>query len=154
MGSLIETKNLQTLFPIIKGLFQKTVGYVRAVDGINLKIERGEWLGLVGESGCGKTTLGKTILHLTRATSGHIYFEMPDEARSELDILESQGEHQNELNALNEKYDISTYSGTKLKQLRRRMQLVYQDPFTSLDPRMRNQRYVIGTYNRQQAYGP
>ena len=137
MGSLIETKNLKTLFPIVRGLFQKTVGYVRAVDGINLKIETGEWLGLVGESGCGKTTLGKTILHLTRATSGHIYMEMPDEVRSELDILESQGDHEKELVVINEKYDISRYSGTKLKQLRRRMQIVYQDPFSSLDPRMR-----------------
>ena len=137
MGSLIETKELKTLFPITKGLFQKTVGYVRAVDGINLKIEKGDWLGLVGESGCGKTTLGKTILHLTRATSGYIYLEMPDEVRSELDILESQGAHQKELDAINEKYDISKYAGTKLKQLRRKMQIVYQDPFTSLDPRMR-----------------
>jgi len=137
VGSLIETKDLKTLFPIVKGLFQKTVGYVRAVDGINLKIEKGEWLGLVGESGCGKTTLGKTILHLTRATSGYIYMEMPDEVRSELAVLESQGGHQKELDAINEKYDISRYSGSKLTLLRRRMQIVYQDPFTSLDPRMR-----------------
>jgi ABC-type oligopeptide transport system ATPase subunit len=69
---LIETKDLKTLFPITAGLFRKVVGNVRAVDGINLQIEKGQWLGLVGESGCGKTTLGKTILRLIRPTSGHI----------------------------------------------------------------------------------
>ena len=152
--SLIETKDLKTLFPIIKGLFQKTVGYVRAVDGINLKIEKGEWLGLVGESGCGKTTLGKTILNLTRATSGHIYMEMPDEVRSELDILESQGDIKKELDAINEKYDISRYSGTKLKLVKAQDANRLSGPFYFPGSQDENQRYVIGTYNREQAYGP
>jgi oligopeptide/dipeptide ABC transporter ATP-binding protein len=120
---LIETRDLYTLFPIVKGLFRKVVGHVRSVDGITLQIEKGEWLGLVGESGCGKTTLGKTILRLVQLTAGHIYLEVPDEVRNDGEPLG--------------KYDISTYKGQQLKLLRRRMQLVYQDPFTSLDPRMR-----------------
>jgi oligopeptide/dipeptide ABC transporter ATP-binding protein len=134
---LIETKDLKTLFPITAGLFRKVVGNVRAVDGINLQIEKGQWLGLVGESGCGKTTLGKTILRLIRPTSGHIYIEVPEEVKNRINSLELTDIHHYELAALNEKYDLSLYSGNQLKLLRRRMQLVYQDPFTSLNPRMR-----------------
>jgi len=134
---LIETRNLKTLFPITQGLFHKVVGQVRAVDGVNLQIEKGQWLGLVGESGCGKTTLGKTILRLIRPTSGHIYLETPEEVKSEIDSLESSDTHSKTLASLRDKYDLSTYAGNKLKLLRRKMQLVYQDPFTSLDPRMK-----------------
>ncbi len=138
MPALIETRDLKTLFPIYRGLFRKVVGNVRAVDGVDLKIERGEWLGLVGESGCGKTTLGKTILHLIKSTSGHIFMDVPDDVRNRILTLESNGNsHTGELNTLNEKYDITKYSGKTLKDLRRKAQIVYQDPFTSLDPRMR-----------------
>jgi oligopeptide/dipeptide ABC transporter ATP-binding protein len=134
---LIETRNLKTLFPITQGLFHKVVGQVRAVDGVNLQIEKGQWLGLVGESGCGKTTLGKTILRLIRPTSGHIYLEAPEEVKNEIDSLESRDMHSKTLASLCDKYDLSTYTGKELKLLRRKMQLVYQDPFTSLDPRMK-----------------
>jgi oligopeptide/dipeptide ABC transporter ATP-binding protein len=134
---LVEVSNLKTLFPITKGLFRKVVGWVRAVDGINLKIKKGQWLGLVGESGCGKTTLGKTILRLIRPTSGHIYFEAPDEVKNKINLLDSEKVNLKDLAVLSKEYDLSVFSGKKLKLLRRRMQLVYQDPFTSLDPRMK-----------------
>ena len=137
MEALIETRNLKTFFPITRGLFRKVVGNVRAVDTINLRIEKGQWLGLVGESGCGKTTLGKTILRLIKPTSGHIYLETTEETIDEINTLESGNTDRKSLDALLDRYDLSTYSGNRLKALRRKMQLVYQDPFTSLDPRMR-----------------
>ena len=137
MELLIETRDLKTLFPITKGLFHKVVGSVRAVDGVNLQIEKGQWLGLVGESGCGKTTLGKTILRLVRSTSGHIFLETPPEVVAQITALETKNIHDKELSALINRYDLTTYSGNRIKTLRRKMQLVYQDPFSSLDPRMR-----------------
>ena len=134
---LVETRDLKTLFPITKGLFHKVVGAVRAVDGVNLQIEKGQWLGLVGESGCGKTTLGKTILRLVHSTSGHIFLETPPEVVAQITALEAKNNHDKELTTLTNRYDLTTYSGNRLTTLRRKMQLVYQDPFTSLDPRMR-----------------
>ena len=137
MEFLIETRDLKTLFPITRGLFRKIIGSVRAVDGVNLQIEKGQWLGLVGESGCGKTTLGKTILRLIQPTSGHIYLETPEEVITEIGSLESQTNRVKDLIALRAKYDLATFSGKRLKSLRPKMQIVYQDPFTSLDPRMK-----------------
>ena len=110
---------------------------MRAVDGVNLQIEKGQWLGLVGESGCGKTTLGKTILRLVHSTSGHIFLETPPEVVAQITALEAKNNHDKELAVLNNRYDLTTYSGNRLKTLRRKMQLVYQDPFSSSDPRMR-----------------
>ena len=71
---ILKLENLKTYFPVKKGLFRRTVGHVKAVDGVNLEIYRGETLGLVGESGCGKTTLGKSILQLVKSTDGKILF--------------------------------------------------------------------------------
>ncbi len=137
MKTLIETCNLKTLFPIIRGIFRKHVGDVRAVDGINLSIKYKQWMGLVGESGCGKTTLGKTILRLIQPTSGSIYLDIDEDTRNRIEELAKTSPDSAEYKKLRYKYDLSTLSGNKLKNLREKMQLVYQDPFTSLDPRMK-----------------
>ena len=137
METLVETRDLKTLFPILRGILRKHVGDVRAVDGINLSIQQGQWMGLVGESGCGKTTLGKTILRLLRPTSGHIYLDVSIEYKEEIKELESTKPNSKAYKELRSKYDLATFSGSRLKNLRKTMQLVYQDPFTSLDPRMK-----------------
>lgn len=106
---LVETRNLKEYFPIKGGIFGRTVGHVRAVDGVNLRIKKGETLGCVGESGCGKTTLGRAILLLHKPTSGEIFFEGKS--------INRLGKHET-------------------KAMRRDMQIVFQDPFGSLNPRM------------------
>jgi oligopeptide/dipeptide ABC transporter ATP-binding protein len=137
LKTLVETRDLKTLFPILKGIFKRHVGDVRAVDGINLSIKYRQWMGLVGESGCGKTTLGKTILRLITPTSGHIYMDVPEEIKGKIGELEITKPTSRTYMDLRHKYDLATFSGKKLKNFRKIMQLVYQDPFTSLDPRMK-----------------
>ena len=105
---LIEVRDLVKVFPIKGGVLQRTVAQVRAVDGVNLRVRRGETLGLVGESGCGKTTIGRLLLRLLEPTSGQILFDGQD---------------------------ITRLRGPALKPFRRRMQIIFQDPFASLDPR-------------------
>ncbi len=107
--SLLSVEDLKLWFPIRRGLFRKTVGHVRAVDGTDLKIPRGTTLGLVGESGCGKTTLGKAILQLLRPTSGRVEYAGAD---------------------------LVPLSRAALKPYRKKLQIIFQDPFSSLDPRM------------------
>lgn len=117
--------NLRKYFPIRGGLFSRKIGEVKAVDDVSLAIRRGETFGLVGESGCGKTTLGKTIIRLFDPDSGKIFFDpegsLPEEPRNE-DLFDA--------------FDITSLKGRRLKNLRRYMQIVYQNPSTSLNPRM------------------
>ena len=106
---LLQVKNLKKYFPIRNGLFSKVTGNVKAVDDVSFEIFRGETLGLVGESGCGKTTVGRTLLRLLEPTSGSIFYEGKD---------------------------ISKYSRSQLRPLRPKMQIIFQDPYSSLNPRM------------------
>ena len=110
MAPLIEVTDLRKHFPIRKGVLGRTVGHVHAVDGVSFTINESETLGLVGESGCGKTTVGRTILRLIEPTSGQI---------------KVRGQ------------DIGGLSKRELQPLRRQMQIVFQDPFSSLNPRIR-----------------
>ena len=106
---ILRVEDLVMEFPIYRGVIQRQVGAVHAVDGVSFNIRRGETLGLVGESGCGKSTTGRTILQLYRPTSGHVYFN---------DV------------------DLTKLKGEELRKMRRNMQMIFQDPYASLNPRM------------------
>jgi oligopeptide/dipeptide ABC transporter ATP-binding protein len=108
---ILKLKNVKTYFPVRKGVFKKTVGHIKAVDGVNLEIYRGETLGLVGESGCGKTTLGKSILQLVKATEGEIIY-----------------------NDKNNERDLRKLNSEEMKDVRKKLQIVFQDPHSSLNP--------------------
>jgi oligopeptide/dipeptide ABC transporter ATP-binding protein len=137
MGVLLDIRGLKKYYPVLGGVLRRKVAEVKAVDGVNLNIFKGECFGLVGESGCGKTTLGKTIIRLLDPTGGNIYFDVPDGIKQEIDKLESSNdENSRRLKELKRKYDLAKYKGSMLRAMRRKMQIVYQDPTTSLNPRM------------------
>jgi len=136
MSTIIQTENLKKHYPIYGGVFKKKVASVKAVDGVSLNIFKGECFGLVGESGCGKTTLGKTIIRLFNPDSGHIFFNVPDDIIEEIKRIEKENPKSRRLRRLLEQYDAAHFKGENLRFLRRKMQIVYQDPTTSLDPRM------------------
>ncbi|MCK5827951.1 dipeptide ABC transporter ATP-binding protein [Candidatus Bipolaricaulota bacterium] len=118
---LLDVKGLQKYFPVRKGVFRRTVAHVKAVDGLDMFIREGETLGLVGESGCGKTTTGRSILRLIEPTAGDIMFRSKKMA--------STGEEYKEVNVV-------TAHRKMMKALRREMQIIFQDPYSSLNPRM------------------
>ena len=136
MSYLLQLEALKKYFPIYGGVLRRRVANVKAVDGVSLKVLKGECFGLVGESGCGKTTLGKTILRLYKPTAGSIFFVVPNDVVDEITRLFAKDPHSRRLRSLREQYDVSGHSGRDLMLLRRKMQIVYQDPTTSLDPRM------------------
>jgi oligopeptide/dipeptide ABC transporter ATP-binding protein len=112
---ILEVKNLQLYFPIYRGMLQRLVGHVKAVDGVSFNLRDGEVLGLVGESGCGKTTVGRTILRLYNPTAGEIWY-----------YSKSHGEPIN----------LASISQKRMKPLRRELRMIFQDPFSSLNPRL------------------
>jgi oligopeptide transport system ATP-binding protein len=108
--TLLDVEDLQVFFPVTAGIvFQRKVADVKAVDNVSFQVRRGETLGLVGESGCGKSTTGKAILQLTRPTDGKVSFEGTD---------------------------LTKIRGGDLRRFRRKMQMIFQDPYASLNPRM------------------
>ncbi len=136
MTNLIRIRGLRKYYPIYGGLLKRKIVDVKAVDGVSLDIQKGECFGLVGESGCGKTTLGKTIIRLFTPHEGSIYYNTPDDVFEKVEKLEKENPHSSMVKKIRSQYDLATYHGRKLKLLRRKMQIVYQDPTTSLDPRM------------------
>lgn len=136
MSTLIETDGLKKYYPITGGILKRKVAEVKAVDDVSIKIKRGECFGLVGESGCGKTTLGKTIIRLLKPNDGSIYFDVPTDVMEEIEKLTSSDPDSGRLRELRKQYDFSTFKRGKLRRIRRKVQIVYQDPTTSLNPRM------------------
>jgi peptide/nickel transport system ATP-binding protein len=107
--NILDIQGLKMYFPVTRGLLRKKIADVKAVDGVTFRLKRGETLGLVGESGCGKTTIGRCVLRLYQPSAGHIFFEGND---------------------------ITQLSADEIRQVRRKIAIIFQDPYSSLDPRM------------------
>jgi len=109
MARILDVVGLKKYFPLQRGIWKRTVGTVRAVDDVTFQLNRGETLGLVGESGCGKTTIARTVVRLSKPTAGRVFFEGSD---------------------------LDTLSARDLRKIRPKMQMIFQDPYLSLNPRM------------------
>ena len=154
---VISARRVRKYFPIRGGLFSTHIGDVRAVDGVTFNVREGETVGLVGESGCGKTTVGRLLLRLIEATSGHVYYRPPPQIDSQLDGLYARLSRSElgrragakrgtlapdasaaleELDELADQYSINRMGAARLRDLRGKLQIVFQDPFSSLSPRM------------------
>src|SRR3989442_11397400 len=107
-GALVKVENLKMYFPVTSGILSRTTAWVQAVDDVSFEVRRGETLGLVGESGCGKTTVGRAMLQLYRPTAGSVLFDG---------------------------VDLTALGGEQLRRRRRHFQMIFQDPYASLDPR-------------------
>ena len=136
--TILSVRNVKKHFPIKEGVFQNVVGQVHAVDGVSFDIEAGETIGLVGESGCGKTTIGRCVAGLETLTEGNIYFDIPTYKIASLENIDTED---NELNShekmeeFGKSYDIAKIEGDLFNHYRRNCQMVFQDSFASLSPR-------------------
>ena len=136
MEKLLSLKNLKKYYPILGGVFRREVSTVRALDGVDLDIYRGECLGVVGESGCGKTTTGKTIIRLHDPTGGHVYYHRKGDPSGQT-------------------VDVARTKRSRLKALgiRAKLQMVFQDPTTSLNPRMLVKHIIAEPIKTQERIG-
>ena len=138
---VLTSIGLRKYYPVKEGAFQRVVGHVRAVDGVSFEVRQGETLGIVGESGCGKTTLGRCLTALIKPTHGGVYFELPAEERATVEqILAAEpdrlsADEKAELTAVDRRYRVDLLTGAARRSYRRNCQMVFQDAFSSLNPR-------------------
>jgi ABC-type glutathione transport system ATPase component len=139
--AVLSMRDVKVHYPVKEGLLQQVTGHVRAVDGVSLSIPRGQTLGLVGESGCGKTTLGRVISGLVSPTDGELWVDVSAEDQKEINRLralspqEMSSNDQSSLKRLRDNHLLGSMTKEKQRQYRRNCQVVFQDAFSSLNPR-------------------